>query len=55
MTYRRHQRGAGPGAAPIGDAINSDTNIDAVTHQFDGEKLAPAYRVPKTRIEEAFG
>ncbi|MFI9787083.1 hypothetical protein ACIHEI_26790 [Kitasatospora sp. NPDC051984] len=27
----------------------------AVTQQFDGEKPAPAYRVPKTRIEEAFG
>ncbi|GAA4851035.1 WXG100 family type VII secretion target [Kitasatospora terrestris] len=45
----------GTPTAPIGDAINSDTNIDAVTHQFDGERPAPAYHVPKTRIEEAFG
>ncbi|PBC70908.1 type VII secretion system (Wss) protein ESAT-6 [Streptomyces sp. TLI_235] len=45
----------GSPTAPIGDAFNSDTNIDAIARDVDGRPAAPAYRVPKSRIEEAFG
>ncbi|MFJ1705037.1 WXG100 family type VII secretion target [Kitasatospora sp. NPDC088346] len=45
----------GTPGAPVGDALSSDTFVDSVTREFDGEKPAPAYHVPTTRIEEAFG
>ncbi|MEW1913513.1 hypothetical protein AB0442_34680 [Kitasatospora sp. NPDC085895] len=45
----------GSPTAPIGDALNSDTDIDAVARDLDGRPAAPAYRVPRSRIEEAFG
>ncbi|BFV57102.1 hypothetical protein KCMC57_up22060 [Kitasatospora sp. CMC57] len=47
--------GAGDFGEAVTDGLTGDTNVDAVTGQLAGGPKGTLYRVPTTRIEEAFG
>ncbi|MFC8719841.1 WXG100 family type VII secretion target [Kitasatospora sp. NPDC057198] len=47
--------GAGDFTGLIGDALDEDRNVDTVTGALDGPEHQQPYRVPRTRIQEAFG
>ncbi|MEV4556387.1 WXG100 family type VII secretion target [Kitasatospora sp. NPDC049285] len=47
--------GAGGPASVLTDALKDDGNVDALTGALDGPGKQQPYRVPKNRIEEAFG
>ncbi|WP_354642500.1 WXG100 family type VII secretion target [Kitasatospora camelliae] len=47
--------GAGDLAGVLGDTVFSDKGVDTVTGALDGPPKNAPYRVPTTRVEEAFG
>ncbi|MFF0298057.1 WXG100 family type VII secretion target [Kitasatospora sp. NPDC004614] len=47
--------GAGDYGGLLGDTFRDDRNVDTVTGALDGPGKPQPYRVPKNRIEEAFG